>query len=72
MEIQQETNERALKENKKKIKITYLRLQSEMTKIQQKMAITFGRALGSDRNSNFWSIQINIKGKSETGRNREL
>lgn len=48
------------------IKETHRGVQREMTKIQKKMAITFGRAKSSDRNSNFWGIKINVKSKPET------
>lgn len=37
-----------------------------MTKIQEKMAVAYGRATNSDRNYNFWSIKINVKSKPET------
>lgn len=56
---------------KSPIKYAYLCMQCEMTKIQEKMAVAYGRATNSDGNYNFWSIEINVKSKPETpSRNR--
>lgn len=41
----------------------YLSVQRKMTKIQKKLAIVCGRGAGSDRDPNFRSMKIDIKGK---------
>lgn len=41
----------------------YLSVQRKMTKIQKKLAVMCRRRTGSNGDSNFWSMKINIKGK---------